>query len=90
MKKDLPPLIISFMAIIIIAHGMVPLTNLLIAGVVPGTSFVLPSWVMIVFYCFAITAVITMYIEGVFSNSKENKLIKKRKNQLPHRRYNEI
>lgn len=92
MKKELLPPIISFAAIFIIVHDgyATPITNLLIAGVVPGTSFVLPSWLMVVLYCLIITAIITFYVEGVFTGVKENKLTKRRKQQLPHRRFSEI
>lgn len=91
-KKDLLPPVISLAAVIIIVHDgyMVSITNLFIAGVIPGTSLVLPSWIMIAFYCFAITAIITMYVEGVFTGVKENRLTKRRKSQLPHKRYSEI
>ena len=92
MKKNLLPPIISFVAIIIIVQDgyAAPITNFLIAGVVPGTSFILPSFVMMALYCLCIVLIVTMYVEGMFTRIKENKLTKTRKHKLPRRRFGEI
>jgi len=92
MKKDLLPPVISFVAILAITHGEYasPLVNLLVAGVIPGTTIVLPFWVMIAFYCLTITAIITMYVEGTLHTIKTHRASSARKRQLPHRRYSNI
>ena len=92
MKKYILPPIISFVAIIVIVQDgyAAPVTNLLIAGVIPGTSYVLPSFVMIALYCICITVIITIYVDSMFSSIKEYRLTKKRSHKLPHRRFGEI
>ena len=90
MKKILPP-IISFIAILAITQGdSSALISLLIAGVIPGTSIIIPSWAMVVIYCLIITAIITLYLEDTLGTIRTNRAILKRKRQLPRHRFSEI
>lgn len=92
MKKDFVPPLISLVAVLAITQSKFTssLTNLLIAGVVPGTSLVLPPWTMMIVYCLAITAVITLYLEGALGKARSARNAKQHKRQLPRRRFTSI
>lgn len=92
MKKDFIPPLVSLVAVLVITQSKFTssLINLLIAGVIPGTSLVLPSWTMMVVYCLAITAIITLYLEGTLGKARAQRNAKERKRQLPRRRFTSI
>jgi protein-S-isoprenylcysteine O-methyltransferase Ste14 len=92
MKKDYIPPLVSLVAVLAITQGEFTssLISLLIAGVVPGTSFVLPSWMMMTVYCLAITAIITLYLEGALGKGRAQRSSKHHKRQLPRRRFTNI
>lgn len=90
MKKLIPP-IIGLIAILLITQGdSAPLVSFLIAGVVPGTAIILPSWAMIIAYCLIITAIITLYVEGTLVTMRADRATKKRRQQLPRHRFSQI
>lgn len=39
--------------------------SLFLLGIIPGTSLVIPYWVMMVGYCLIITAIVTLWVEHV-------------------------
>jgi protein-S-isoprenylcysteine O-methyltransferase Ste14 len=92
MKKDFIPPLVSLVAVLAITQGKFTssLTNLLIAGVIPGTSLVLPSWTMMTIYCLSITAIVTLYLEGTIGKARVTRNAKQRKQQLPRRRFTSI
>lgn len=92
MKKDFVPPLVSLVAVLALTQGKFTssLINLLIAGVIPGTSLVLPSWTMMIVYCLAITAIITLYLEGTLGKVRANRNAKQHKRQLPRRRFTSI
>lgn len=92
MKKDFIPPLVSLVAVLAITQGKFTssLLNLLIAGVIPGTSLVLPSWTMMIVYCLAITTIITLYLEGALGKARVNHTAKQHKRQLPRRRFTSI
>jgi len=92
MKKDFIPPLVSLVAVLAITQGKFTssLVNLLIAGVIPGTSLILPSWTMIAIYCLAITAIVTLYLEGTFGKVRIHRTAKQHKRQLPRRRFTSI
>ena len=92
MKKDFIPPLVSLVAVLAITQGKFTssLTNLLIAGVIPGTSLVLPSWTMMTIYCLSITAIVTLYLEGTLGKARTARSAKQRKQQLPRRRFTSI
>ncbi|HSW90476.1 MAG TPA: hypothetical protein VLF64_00595 [Candidatus Saccharimonadales bacterium] len=92
MKKDFVPPLISFVAVLAITQGKFTssLINLLVAGVVPGTLIVLPSWAMIAVYCLAIATIITLYLEGTLGKARVDRSAKQHRRQLPRRRFTSI
>lgn len=92
MKKDLIPPLVSLVAVLVITQGKLTssLVNLLIAGVIPGTSLVLPPWTMMSVYCLAITVIVTLYLEGALGKARANRNAKQHKRQLPRRRFTSI
>lgn len=92
MKKDFIPPLVSLVAVLTITQGKFTssLINLLIAGVVPGTSLVLPPWTMMIVYCLAITAIITLYLEGALGRARSTRNAKLHKRKLPRRRFTSI
>ena len=92
MKKGLVATAISFVAVMTIVHGefSVAVLNFLLAGVIPGTSTALPSWVMLVLYCLIITVIATLYIESVIVDIRERRAAAGARRTLPRRRYSQI
>jgi len=92
MKKYLLPPLASIIATYAITHGGVAssLTNLFIAGIIPGTHFVLPFWLMMVLYCLAITIIVTVYVETILISSRTSRISAAHKQHLPRRRYSKI
>ena len=92
MKKDFIPPLISLVAVLAITQGEFTssLINLLIAGVIPGTSLVLPSWTMMIVYCLAITVILTLYLEGTLDKARADRNARQHKRQLPRRRFTSI
>lgn len=91
MKKPII-LIALIVGIIVLSYDTIinGLLLFLLAGVIPGINVTLPFWVMLALYCLLITAVVTLYIEGVFDFLKSQKNTPSRKSRLPRRRYNTI
>lgn len=92
MKKGLVATAISFIAAMTIVHGefSVTMLNFLLAGVIPGTSTALPSWVMLTLYCLIITVIATLYIESVIVDIRERRATNQARHTLPRRRYSQI
>lgn len=91
MKKAILSTIISFVAILLITQDRLAAATLgfLMTGAVPGTSANIPFWAMLAFYCLAITAIITIYVEKTFILPRHT-APKTSKHGLPKRRYNAI
>lgn len=66
------------------------LLNFVLAGVIPGTQYVIPYWIMMGIYCALSALIITIYIEQYLRGQRPAKPTLARKAQLPHRRYNHI
>ncbi len=65
----------------------------LLAGVVPGTTIVIPFWAMVVLWCLAITAVTTRYIETMVRSLRLRKTLDNAtttQSRMPRRRYGSI
>ena len=92
MKKEFVAPLVSLVAVLAITQGKFTssLVTLLIAGVIPGTSLVLPSWTMMIIYCLSITAIVTLYLEGALGKARASRSAKQRRQQLPRRRFTSI
>jgi hypothetical protein len=66
------------------------LLNLLLAGVIPGTKYSVPFWVMMAIYCTIIAMVITHYVERALTLRHAKQSAKSHKSRMPKRRYSHI
>lgn len=92
MKNALLTTLYSFIAAILITRGdfVVSLIGFFMTGTVPGTTLTIPFWAMMAFYCLGITAIVTLYIEDLFTVIKTNQTLATKKRHLPKRRYSNI
>lgn len=92
MKRAILATIASFFATIMITHSdtMVIVLNFLVAGVVPGTSIVVPFWAMMALYCLVITMVTTLYVESLIAPLRSQHYDSLHRDRLPKRRYSHI
>ena len=68
MKKRITIGIASCIIIIAVSNGKIlnAILNLLIVGIVPGTSYSVPYWAMMAIYCLIITLLVTYWVEKAF------------------------
>jgi len=64
--------------------------SLFVTGHIPGTSWTVPFWGMMAFYCLVITVIVTLYVEEALSFRRDSKALHARKSRMPHRRYSHI
>ncbi len=69
MKQRIITGIILLLAVSIYSNGSIggALLAFLVAGTIPGTSATVPFWMMMTLYCFAITVLVTHFVEDLFS-----------------------
>lgn len=71
--------------------GMSAILDLIIAGHVPGTDYVVPYWLMMAVYCTVIALVIAHYIERALIHHNERRHeLATHKPRMPKRRYSHI
>ena len=89
--KYIPFAIAACIALAFIVSG--ELTNFalgfFLTGVIPGTSVVVPAWVMILFYI-SLMCSVTMIFVGSTANDLKTQSQKSRKARMPRRRYSHI
>ena len=72
-------------------EGMNMLLNFLLAGVVPGTHYVAPYWLMMAVYCALIALLITDAIEPILKFIYgQRKTAAVQKTHMPRRRYGQL
>ena len=68
MKKRFIIGIASFIVILAVSNGeiMNAILNLVLVGVIPGTSLSVPYWAMMTIYCLVISLLVTYCVERAF------------------------
>lgn len=61
-----------------------------LAGVVPGTTMVIPFWAMVALWCLVITVIATAYLETTLGFMRSHKQYTERRARMPRRRYSSI
>lgn len=89
MKKALLSTIVSFVTVMLITQDRLAASvmGFLLAGAIPGTTATVPFWVMLAFYCLAITAIITVFVEDNFIGTQRSAHRAPQRSRLPKRRY---
>ena len=62
----------------------------LLAGVIPGTSYSVPFWVMMALYCTIISLLAAWYVERLIVSARTSKAMRTRQSRMPRRRYSHI
>ena len=77
--------IVSSIGILAFLYGkfMNTLLNLFLLGLIPGTSYTIPYWAMMVLYCVIITMIITVWVESIFNLHREIKQANVKSRRLP-------
>jgi len=76
--------------VVLLAWNQGVVLSLLVTGHIPGTSWTIPFWGMMAFYCLLITLIVTLYVEDALSFKRDSKALHARKSRMPHRRYSHI
>jgi hypothetical protein len=66
------------------------LLTLMLAGVIPGTHYIVPYWAMMALYCGLITLIVSVYTEQSLQHRRASKAAASRKSRMPGRRYSHI
>ena len=75
---------------VVMTRGVVVniLLSLILAGSVPGTTIVIPFWVMMAFYCTVASLIIAWYTGSLIVEHRMRK--SSAKQRMPRRRYSHI
>lgn len=92
MKKNLIIALVAIMVFILLTQGYVmnAFLNLILAGVIPGTTVVVPYWLMMSTYSAAIAIIVTIHVERFLAARYNNKHAKAQQARMPRRRYSHI
>ena len=72
-------------------EGMNMLLNFFLAGVVPGTHYVAPYWLMMALYCTIIALVVTDALEPLLKSIyAQRKTVVAQKPHMPRRRFSQL
>lgn len=87
MRKGIIATTISLLLCLFITQSTVSnrVIDFLLTGVVPGTTIIVPFWVMMATYCAGITIVITTFVEAMHPQAHSVS-----PKQLPRRRYSHL
>ena len=81
-------IVIAIVILLSEGHVLNAILSLMLAGSIPGTSIVIPFWIMMAIYCTAISLLITWYIESTLLSHRTHKATTKQR--MPRRRYSHI
>lgn len=87
MRKGIIATTISLLLCLFITQSTVSnrVIDFLLTGVVPGTTIIVPFWVMMATYCAGISIVITTFVEAMHPQAHSVS-----PKQLPRRRYSHL
>ncbi len=80
-------LILILMSIDSIKNSVV---SFLLAGVIPGTKTIVPSWAMIALWCVVTATLATSYIETIIGPLRSHTTTDKIQSRMPRRRYSQL
>jgi hypothetical protein len=72
-------------------EGMNIMLNFILAGVIPGTHYAAPFWLMMALYCTIIALVVTdsveQWLKFIYGHREA---VAQSKGRMPHRRYSQL
>ena len=91
-KKLLVAIVIAASTLILLSIDSIAnaLLGFALAGVVPGTTMVIPFWAMVALWCLVITVITTAYLETTLGFIRSHKHHHTRRARMPRRRYSSI
>jgi hypothetical protein len=61
-----------------------------VTGHIPGTTWTIPFWGMMAFYCLLITILVTNYVEEALTFRRDSRAVRTPAARMPRRRYGHI